>query len=302
MGQVRDRFAATAAYMLPAPLKKLAVRSAGDFAWFHYRQALALSLILGCVILAAGPALVVQAILVVWWETGVSRFRLGAALDSLFRAAGVAWALLWIAGVLRAIAGSTKPLPLTSRLQSSKAALRIAIALSAALWLLFGGAVFATAHSLRLARRDPEKPASVYILYDGAVARRWVFALGSYPLVLTAESRWGPGSTVIAPLTKKSLKAATANGRLVYLGTHGEEGGLIVGGRLLGPGELRKWVSSGEKLQFFYIAACHGGDAAPAWAEMFSPAKVVTFARNSAVLEHAAWFWLRAPRIAAGLR
>lgn len=297
-----ERLAAAAAYLLPAPAKKLAVRRAGDLAWFHYRQALALSLLLACLLLAIAPAMVLNAFLFVRWEDGFARFRPDALFDALFRAAGVAWALLWLAGVLRALAASRRPLPLTRRIAGSRALTKTALVVSSALWLLFAGAAVATAHALYLARRAGDRSPSVYVLYDAGLAPRWVFALASYRLALAAEARWGSGATAIAPLTKESLLEATSEGRLVYLGTHGEGGRILVGGKLLGPADLRAWIAADEKLQLVYLAACRAGSAAGEWAEAFAPARVVTFDRNSAVLEHAAWFWFQAPRIALELR
>ncbi|MGQ9592454.1 MAG: hypothetical protein ACUVYA_19410, partial [Planctomycetota bacterium] len=286
-----ERLAAAATYLLPAPAKKLAVRRAGDLAWFHYRQALALSFLLACIAIAIAPAMVLSAFLFVRWEDGFARFRPDAVLDALFRAAGVGWALLWLAGVLRALAASRRPLPLTRRIAGSKALGKTALAVSSALWLLFAGAAAATAHSLHLARRAHDRFPSVYILYDAELAQRWVFALATYRLALAADARWGRGATAVAPLTEESLREATSEGRLVYLGTHGEGGRILVRGKLLGPADMRAWIAPGEKLQFVYLAACHAGSAAGEWARAFAPARVVTFDRNSAVLEHAAWFW-----------
>jgi len=50
-----------------------------------------------------------------------------------------------------------------------------------------------------------------------------------------------------------------------------------------------------------YLTACHGGDAAIEWREALAPATVISFDRNSAVLEHAFWLWFRAPGVVAEL-
>ena len=51
----------------------------------------------------------------------------------------------------------------------------------------------------------------------------------------------------------------------------------------------------GKDLRYVYISACNGGQKATEWEQRFAPAKVVTFDRLSAAMEHLWWLWFDAP-------
>jgi hypothetical protein len=173
-----------------------------------------------------------------------------------------------------------------------------------------------TCHAAAVCRSD-DGPAPVYVLYDDMdFFPRWVFQLGAYPIALTADARWGPGSTVVLPLRRPALDRALEHGRVVVLLCHGRDG-YVVSSHIcvVAPrpdagaavphevfahpvplnGEDWDVLPVGGRLQLAYITACDGGRNAAGWRGALAPAEVTTFDRLSAMLEHVYWLWLVAP-------
>src|SRR5262249_43641738 len=107
---------------------------------------------------------------------------------------GAVWLLAWVGGVVLAILGSTRGLPLIARLARRPRWLWLAWVVNV---LLLGVALLTTAAALHASSltRDDDEPAPVYLLYDDmGVLPRWIFTLGFYRISLAANARWGPGS------------------------------------------------------------------------------------------------------------
>ncbi len=224
-------------------------------------------------------------------------------------------ALFWVLGLLTALAGSSRPLPLLGRLAVRPRIRRIGFVVNYACWAFAGLVAGLSLHASSLCRA--EGPAPVYVLYDDmGVAPRWLFHLGAYRIALAARARWGDGSVSVAPLEPPHLEQALRHGRMVVLLCHGRDGKIIKEDfvaeastqALMGPGGPCRWVcvcdprggdwlwlTAGEDLRLVYITACDGGRDASHWQEALRPAEVVTFDRLSAMLEHVWWLWLVAP-------
>jgi hypothetical protein len=229
----------------------------------------------------------------------------------------VAWAAVAAAGIVLALCGSRWRLPLVYRLAAGPRRTRIARAAHFAAYGLLVLVVGLTCHAAAICRSD-DGPAPVYVLYDDVdVVPRWVFQLGAYPIALTADARWGRGSTVVSQLRRPALDRALEHGRVVILLCHGR-GGYIASNHICVdaprpaagapavphlvfaspvPVSGAEWeaVPVGGRTQLAYITACDGGRNAAGWQATLAPAEVITFDRLSAMLEHAYWLWLVAP-------
>lgn len=302
---MRQRLLSFLMFVLPAPFGALLASRAGDRVTHHYCQAMGVT--------ALGLLLFFGAIIdfsllswVITWESGIAqRWHLETIMNWIVMILGGLWALLYLAGVICALADATLRLPLASDIGNNKKWRRITVAVETGLLVVAALIIWIAVDSLKQARDFDERPAQVYVLYDDmGFVPRGVLTLGSYRLAQAANARWGEGSTVVARLNTARLKHALANGKLVYLATHGgsEYGGILYGERELYPKNMEDAnLHPGPNLQYVYLSACYGGALEQEWQQAFSPAEVITFNRVSAVLEHAWWFWTKAPDVVAGL-
>jgi hypothetical protein len=231
---------------------------------------------------------------------------------------------LWLALLVLCLAGSPRPVPVLKRLARKPWAMRVSLLANsvalAAMPVVLGVGV----HAESLTRRCGED-AAVYFLYDeGIQVPRWGYALGLYRISLQAQRNWGKGGTVLDALNPETLRQALANGRVVILATHGEDG---VAETYFAPEVLRVWppdsgamdetssprflrmsvlgsdekwgktenVPVNDRLQLAYIFACNGGKKAAQWQEHLAPAQVITYNRVSTVWDHAVWFAFAGP-------
>ena len=138
--------------------------------------------------------------------------------------------------------------------------------------------------------------APVYYLYETRgfeMLGEWGPKFICYRVSLAARSRWGSGSTVVAPMTKANLDTAVRHGRFVVLIGHGASGALMTSDNfVIWP---HTCAAPGRELQFIYLSACEGGEKASEWNQRFKPAEVVTFDRTTGGIEHLWWFWFNAP-------
>jgi uncharacterized membrane protein len=232
----------------------------------------------------------------------------------------LAWFLAWLGGLVLALCGSVRPIPLIARLARRPRLLWLARVGNALAWLGILLTTAAALHASSLTREDDE-PAAVYLLYDDmGVVPRWVFNLGCYRVSRAATARWGPGCVVVAPLDEHHLRLALRHGRMVILACHGVKGDIvtprlrIVPCLFAGPGNeetpARLYMTSDEtpngvphwavlevraSLRFVYNSACDGGCKAALWERALAPAEVRTFDRLSTVAEHVVWLWFSAP-------
>jgi len=214
--------------------------------------------------------------------------------DTMLRSLFLLWLLAWAGAVASAAVGLAPELPLIARLARSPRLHSLALIASSPTYLvllIFVGIAF---HASLLAD-SRMRPAAAYLLYDDlGFVPQWVFEVGFYRISLAATARWGPGSVVVAPLTKEALDAALAHGRFVFVASHGNEGRILIGRSSYGPDEARR-APPGRPLQLLYIAGCDVGDSAPAWRNGLAPAEVILFNRESYVYEHFRWLWLDGP-------
>ena len=152
----------------------------------------------------------------------------------------------------------------------------------------------------KVARLPDGKPAALYIVYDDRYAPRWAMVLASAPTICAAKAHWGPGSTIVAPITAESFAESLASGRFVYVAVHGVNGPLMYHGGEFTPRDVARTMPIGKSLQYVYLSACHSGDLAADWESVLAPAKVVTFPRVSLYLEHGVFLWHTAPDLLPG--
>ncbi len=255
----------------------------------HHRQALGVFVFLfallavECVLLGLDSCLGVFHRVI--YESGPNAVIDG--MQILLVGAGV---LAWASGLSLACCNSSRSLPGIARLMRRERLLRLArigcIVLVLGTLVLGGLAL----HSSVITRNDG--PGDAYMLYDdmGCVPR-WVFCLGFYRISLAARERWGAESVVVALLTQQTLREALGSGRFVFVASHGYWGMVASGQIAVAPFDGIVRESVGERLAFVYITACEGGFKAAAWEEALRPAKVITFNRLSAVVEHIYWLW-----------
>jgi len=238
----------------------------------------------------------------------------------LFAPLLLVWFLTWLSGLLRALFGSQRTLPIIGHLARRRLLLRLAFAGNT---FVLAAAALTTALALHASSltRDDDEPAAVYLLYDdmGAVPR-WVMNLAFYRVSLAAQSRWGSGNVVVGTLDEHHLRLALRHGRFVCLACHGLDGEITTaaGLRIMPPPRAeagatpvrglyvasldaehrwRPWMllEAGPQLHLVYNSACDGGSKADEWQQALAPAEVRTFDRLSAVLEHLLWLWSEGP-------
>ena len=204
------------------------------------------------------------------------------------------WGIAWLIGVAKALAGSTSGIPYLTRLRDSPTAVRCGLIACVAM-IAFLGVVALLVGRAADAADNELHPAMAYMLYDDLDwVPPWVFELGFYPIARAVEAKWGPGNAVVVPFTKEALDMALAHGAFVFLSSHGTEDGLYTRDRWFKPEDIAR-IEKGPDLRYVYITGCDSGNHAKAWEDAMAPAKVITFNRLSAVVEHIFWLWFRGP-------
>jgi hypothetical protein len=294
------RLVAVLAYFLPSPLKGIFGRLGTGLAEHHVRQAWALSLLLLLIVVSTIPSFLLLSGALAFLGDEYPRWRLDEIATWLYVGFLAAWAFLLLAGIVLAAAGSRRRLPVVARLGGRRWVRQIAQAGWTLLYLLVALATGATLHALHLARPVGGRPPAVHILYDDSATPRWLMALGGYRMELAALARWGDGAFQLSPFDPDMFTRAISESRLVFVGSHGSGGRIYFRNSSVVPQDLAGHTTPGKSLRLVYLTACHGGDSA-GWASLLAPARVVTFSRNSLVLEHIAWLWIRAPAVVSDL-
>jgi hypothetical protein len=266
----------------------------------HRQQALALSFLAVCLVALCVVLFLVNTWLHLTWDRTVSAFRIDDRLRGVIIVLGVAWATAWLAGTLMAAAGSSRPLPILARLGGQSRVRWTGMVGAGSFWLAAACLAGMSLYADRVARPLDGNPAQLYILYDDTQAPRWVMALVSSPTIHAAERHWGRGSTIVAPITPRSFAEALARGRFVYVAVHGDHGPLLHKGGEITPQDVERGMPVGKGLRLVYLSACYSGNMAAEWETALAPARVVSYPRFSAHLEHAHFLWVQAPRIIAG--
>jgi len=222
--------------------------------------------------------------------------HLMSALRKLF----LCWLVFWVYGTALAVYGSDRELPVAGWLARKPRCLLSAMLCFVVLYAAILGTVPLAMHAASLARADIA-PGKAYMLYED-IDRfpRWVFTLGFYPIARTATQRWGPGSVVAHKLSRDAIRRALQEGHFVFIGSHGRATGLLLEDGYVTPEEV-KAMGARASLQFVYLTSCDSGAQRDAWEQAFAPAKVVTYDRLTAVLEHAWWLFFKGPEVIRSL-
>lgn len=326
----KGRLSAIGFYLGLAPLLRLFRIGRGDpFVQYHAAQALATLLAFLAVLFGYCLYWLAISYLLVFRRDLYERLpSLGTwgdpVRDVLFvTPVFLGWFLIWLGGLVPALLGSRRTMPLIGRLARRPSLLRLAFLGNVCLLAIAALIAVVALHASSLTR-DDDAPAAVYLLYDdmGGTVPRWVMSLGFYRVSLAAQARWGPNSTIVAPLDEHHLDLALRHGRFVFLACHGSAGEIITpkvritpcspikigntaergllcwttidGGRGDKRGTL---LAAGQDLRYVYNTACDSGVKAEEWEQALAPARVRTFDRLSAVAEHMLWLWSDGPRL-----
>jgi len=221
-------------------------------------------------------------------------------LMSLTRKLFLCWMVFWIFGAGQAVAGSMREMPIVAFLARRSRAIGVTAVLLVMAELSMAGVFPLVVHAARLTRQDAA-PGKAYLIYED-INRfpRWLFTFGFYRISLAAREKWGPGSVVALRMTEEHVRRALREGHFVFIGSHGLARGLLVGKGLITPEDIAR-MDKNSRLQFVYLTSCDSGTQRKAWEEAFAPAKVVTYDRLTAVVEHIAWLWFRGPEVVRSL-
>lgn len=302
--RLKHRSLAVLLYLWVAPCcPRSCIRRCDNFVQHHHAQALALCGTFVAMLVAAAAVCALNSYLLVFRRTLYESVPFETASNVLANIAALALLLGWLTGVVQAVAGGCRQIPLVGRLARRPrfmAASRVGgIAFCLTTILIASMALHASSLT-----RDQGGPAQSYMLYDDSgVAPRSVLSLGFYRVALATTERWGGGGVVVAPLSRKSFIDAIRYGKFVFIASHGADRGdvLLPGvfhgsdGQIydfasLGPDEgFAKYV--GPSLQLVYLSACDAGHKAAQWQEELAPARVMSFDRRSAIVEHIYWLW-----------
>jgi len=217
-------------------------------------------------------------------------------LLTVFRWFVLAWLVFWAYGAGSALFGSFWELPGVAFLaRRHRVAGAGAIFQTAVYALILALAVLAVRASTLA--RDDSRPADVYLLYEDVDRYpRWLFTLAFYPVTCAGLDSFGDDSVSVLKLTRENLATALAQGRFVFIGSHGKASGMLLD-RQWFPPEDAAALPKGPHLAFVYLSGCDSGAQADAWRAAFAPAEVVTHNRLTALIEHVWWLWFEAPDV-----
>ncbi len=293
----RLRLAAAAAYLGAAPLV-WASPSARRHPWLARQaaQAVAVWALLGLLLLITVGAAAFLSYAVIFHRDWFLAWPLESYVLIALRRAALAWGVLALFGAAMALAGSRQTLPGIGWLAARGTLIRAAAATQGALVVLLCLLGALAWHAAALAPARAAEP-QVFLLFDDVDRYpRWLFTLPFFRISATAENVWGEQRVEARPLTRDALERALANGRFVFLATHGGANGLINDGGWIRPEDVRD-LPKAQDLAFVYLAGCDSGALAEQWRAALAPAEVKTYPRLTATLEHAWWMWTRGPAI-----
>ena len=291
----RERIRAALCYLGLFPLGSLFPRlRSSAYLEHHYRQAAILfGALLALVALVAATMVILSCLLINYREFYVSA-HLEVRVLGLLRKLFLAWAVFWSFGLGMALLGGARLMPLVHRLARRDRAVHAACGCLGSLFLVLLALVPLAVHASALVP-ESRQSGSVYMVYeDNGVFPRWLFALAFYPMARTAEETYGPGSAVMLKISRETVAQALAEGRLVFVGSHGTSKGLMLRHEWILPKDLAE-VPKNKNLKFVYLTGCDSGEKRDAWVAALAPADVVTYNRLSATLEHAWWLWFTGP-------
>jgi hypothetical protein len=283
------------------------------YLWHHRRQALALLLVPGALLLAGVLGVVFFGLSDHADDLEDPASRTGNVLATGGFLGGLgSWAVVGLVGTVLALAGSLRRIPGIDRVAKNCFWTRLSLVANGLVWLAVGLLLAAALHTAALIRPGGE-PNPVYALYHDEPFESiplWIRELRFYRMALAARERWGPKSMIVAPLNRQNLKEALGHGRFVVLWGHGTDGFLVTAeGYLVGPSgkgrisivdprgssSFAEVFEVNKELRVIYLTGCDAGRRAREWREAFAPATVFSFDRKSGGMEHILWAWFIAP-------
>ncbi len=225
-----NRLPSVAFYLGLAPLARFwRSRSSNTFVQHHYTQAMASAFFLLILFLAACLYDTGECLFLIYFPDFARQLInewgfLLAYLDYATWLPIIIVVALWITLLGLAITGSTWQVPLLKRLARRPRVVQLSFVANSFILAIVPLTTVLALHATSLTRTSGFG-ASVYFLFDeGISVPRWGFALGLYRITLQAQQNWGKGCTVLDRLTKDTLHEALANGKVVILATHGNDG------------------------------------------------------------------------------
>lgn len=293
----RQRGQATLLYCGLTPLYYVFPRRRDcPFLEHHFRQASAIiALVLAVAAIFVLSIATLSYVLVFhrsWYEDLHLEVYVLGALRKLF----LALAVFWLFGLLMALLGGARQMPIVYRLGARRWVARTAAFGLLAIYLALIALLPLAAHASSLVPQNRDV-GEVYMVYeDNGVFPRWLFALAFYPMAQAARQVYGPDAPVLIEISREAVENSVAHGRVVYVGSHGTSRGLMLRDDWLLPGEFKD-APKNPGLRLVYLSGCDSGDQRDAWEKAFAPAEVITYDRLSAVLEHVWWLWFRGPDV-----
>jgi hypothetical protein len=275
-------------------------RNRTPFLTHHFGQAMAIWFMFFVLLMVFVASVVVVSMLMVHFRGFYDQYNPEKPLMSIVRKLFLCWLVFWVYGVALAAWGSERELPVAGWLARKPRCLLSALLAFVVLYAAILGTVPLAMHAASLARADTA-PGKAYMLYED-IDRfpRWMFTLGFYPIARAATQRWGPGSVVALKLSRDAIRRALQEGHFVFIGSHGRATGLLIEDGYVTPEEV-KAMGAGASLQFVYLTGCDSGAQREAWEQAFAPAKVVTYDRLTAVIEHGWWLLFKGPDVIRSL-
>ena len=169
-----------------------------------------------------------------------------------------------------------------------------------------------------------ERLPKTYLVYDDMYGLPEPVLCGIfYPILRASEARYGPGSIALRKLSPETLTEAFSCGVFVFVASHGDTGVIQTHKTALTwnpmtptviPSTLVVKYFTGysytnlpdaarrRNLKFVYLTACRAETLDQNWKSALAPATVITFRRDSAMLEHFFWTWTQASETIRGLK
>jgi len=296
MARTGERAFATLVYFGLSPIFTPWLRRRhGSLAGHHARQSDALFLVLYGILFLFAATVAVLSVFMLRHRDIYDAGHYEAWTLSVFRKLLIAWAVFWAYGMGLALFGSRGEIPWLGRLSRWRGVGTVRVALGLT-WVLVGvGAVLA----VRGSTLAPEGNASAKacFLYEDVNGRypRWLFALGYYPAIEAAHRRWD-GDVSLRRLTKENLLNAVGEAEFLFIGSHGMTQGILLQSGFVTPADVRA-VGAHPALRYVYLTGCDSGALKKEWEEAFAPARVVTQAGLTPLLQHLGWLWFAAPEV-----
>lgn len=295
-----DRAAAVSAYFGLSPFLTPWLQERRDsMAAHHARQSDALFLLLFAVVLLFAATVAVLSVVMLRWRAVYDAGHYEAWTLSIFRKLLIAWAVFWVYGVGLALFGSRAEIPWIGGLGRWRGAIAVRVAQVLVWCLTLAGAALAA----RASALAPEStsPASACFLYEDVDGRypRGLFALGYYPAIEAAHGRWGD-RVALRRLTRENLLKAAGEAEFLFIGSHGMTEGILLQSGFVRPADVRA-SGAHPQLRYVYLAGCDSGALKQEWEEAFAPARVVTQAGLTPLLQHVGWLWCEAPKTIRGM-